>query len=456
MPLRQFIIVGAIALTITTLGLIMGAVGPPTQKEKETFAYDCPGGLHFWNSTVCHGVQPAHGQLYLLEFPEFSSLNQNFGVVMQPLRIPPVPDTPIDVPLNVHLSIAGRDDNASLWLILENRVVPFEAMCEPGQEECAGAWILIESVVQYKNYRLGVSFNVTENVAWMGDVKFVMVVGNTHFTNMEIAVRLVFFFACIAVNVLWLMRLRRERFDQWSWEQRSLSILLLCSLFLNNPFLAIRYLWNGWFFYFLDALLEASWMSIVMMYWLFMIDKIRLDELRMEFSKVHIPKLAAVFLYTVLVIIFFTWVSVDQENYPLVGSSGSVGLTVMYYLVVFSFLLLVIWLVILAAMTLPVINAKPHMMTRYLFVTLPTLFVLLSILIGMITGTYGPQGRESTEFVYYATMWNVYVWTLAYGYWPINERFGGRNAVESDAESNVIRFEKKEPTAETSLLGQKK
>ena len=41
--------------------------------------------------------------------------------------------------------------------------------------------------------------------------------------------------------------------------------------------------------------------------------------------KVHIPKLVAIVLYTILVIVFFTWVSIDEENYPLIGSSSSSG-----------------------------------------------------------------------------------------------------------------------------------
>jgi hypothetical protein len=202
---------------------------------------------------------------------------------------------------------------------------------------------------------------------------------------------------------------------------------------IADPFFAIRFAVAGWFAYFVDSLLEALFLSIVLLYWLLMIDKIRMNELRMEFSKIHIPKIIVIGIYALLTVIFFTWVNIDDEANPVLGIGKTEEATsVLYYVIVALFMGCVIWFVILAVLTVPVVTAKPHLFTRFMFFVMPACFCILSIVIGMLAGTYGPVNRTSPEFVFFQTMWNVYLGILAYGYWPVEERFSVSNPSSGD------------------------
>ena len=128
----------------------------------------------------------------------------------------------------------------------------------------------------------------------------------------------------------------------------------------------------------------------------------------------------------------------------------------MYYFVVASFMFMIIWLIVLVVLTVPVVTQKQYLMTRFVFLAIPTCYVIMSLLIGMLAGTFGPLAREAREFAYYQTMWNVYLAILIVGYWPVEEKgFAIGNARDPDEEASIISFEKKEPSADSKLLQKK-
>ncbi len=57
-----------------------------------------------------------------------------------------------------------------------------------------------------------------------------------------------------------------------------------------DPFFGLQYVAKGWFFKFLDAILNIAFLSIFLVFSLLVLDKLRLEEVRMEMNRQHIPK----------------------------------------------------------------------------------------------------------------------------------------------------------------------
>jgi len=124
---------------------------------------------------------------------------------------------------------------------------------------------------------------------------------------------------------------------------------------------------------------------------------------------------------------------------PILGHPNILSdIEVLFYIEATVYAGILIWLAVLVVMTIPVATAKPYLMTRFLFASIPTSFCIISILIGIFNGTFGPLNESTLSMVFFLTLYNEYVWLLTYGFWPIHERFGVKNPSEADS---IIRFD---------------
>lgn len=74
------------------------------------------------------------------------------------------------------------------------------------------------------------------------------------------------------------------------------------------------------------------------------------------------------------------------------------GIQVLFYCDATVFVGILIWLGVLIVLTIPVATNKPYLLTRFLFVSVPTGVVVLSILIGIFAGTFGSFNSNCTYF----------------------------------------------------------
>jgi hypothetical protein len=86
---------------------------------------------------------------------------------------------------------------------------------------------------------------------------------------------------------------------------------------------------------------------------------------------------------------------------------------------------IIIWIGVLMAMTFMVVLRKPYLFNRLIFVGTPTAVFIISLLVGIFTGTFGPLGRTTLSFMYFTTCFSLYVVILSWGYWPTADRFHG-------------------------------
>jgi len=161
-----------------------------------------------------------------------------------------------------------------------------------------------------------------------------------------------------------------------------------------------------------------------------MVDKLRKDELRVDFSWHHLPKLVIVCIFGILSLILFAWISIRDESDP-VYSTNITGVQVLFYMVAVVWTAIMVWVVVLVAMTIPTVTRKTYLMTRFLFFAIPTGLCVISIMAGVFAGSFGPLRRNTLSFMYFLTLFNVYVFFLTWGYWPVQEGFKDTNPTEA-------------------------
>jgi len=205
-----------------------------------------------------------------------------------------------------------------------------------------------------------------------------------------------------------------------------LLIGLLCG---NNPFLLLAYATSGWFFDFLESLLQTIMFCVLSLFWLIMIDKLRKEETTVAFHWTHIPKLLIVTVYGILNLVLFAWVSIRDQSDPVYGTSVT-GIQVLFYFVAILWTGIILWVIILISITVPVVKRQPYLYTRFLFFAIPTGLVCISFLCSILAGTIGPLSQTTLSFMYFLSLSNVYVYFLVWAYWPARNPFVASNPTE--------------------------
>lgn len=311
-----------------------------------------------------------------------------------------------------------------------NKTREEEIECLKGKNECTGFLLVYEEFIRHPDYRVAIQF--LSGNAFVTDVKFKFMFGHPQFARLEMGFRLTYLFISLLFTAYFIFELRKVPITEWSWEQRSILVMFVGLLCYNDPFFPFTFAVSGWFFPFMSALFEVTFSCILLLFWLLMMDKIRKDELKMNFSFLHIPKLVFVILYGILSLVLFAWISIRDENDPIYGT-GVTGIQVLFYIVTILWTGIIIWITILSFLSIAHIKTKPYLYTRFLFFVVPTGLCILSLLIGIFSGTFGPFHKTTLSFMYYSGMFNIYVFVLAWGYFPIKDRFRDPNAVTENS-----------------------
>jgi hypothetical protein len=435
-PRSHFIVLGTFSIGVIVLAIIIGATGPKEFDSTVQYAYDCPGDSHVWDPASCGGFQLDNNNTWWWSLiPTVTALNRFWTLQFMVYTLQ---TGQVQRELRVEVIVHGGDDgNQDAWERLYISNTTQQVICS-GPGACNSLVIVDEHNIKYSYYSVALRFlNGGElpgdTAPFVGDVKFSIWTGHAGYSTLELALRVVFLFITCILLVVFLWFMRAQPMDEWAWEQKALVILLLGLLGLNNPFYGLQFAVHGWFFHFLNALLTMTYLSIFLLFGLLVLDKVRLEDVRMALGKKDIPKFLIVGIFALLGIILFAWVDIRDDVEPIVGHSNLVsGVAVLFYIVATVYSGVLIWMAILVVMTIPVATSKPYLMIRFLFISIPTSFCILSILVGIFNGTFGPLNESTLSMVFYLTLYNAYIWILLVGYWPVQERFTARNPSEAD------------------------
>ena len=154
-------------------------------------------------------------------------------------------------------------------------------------------------------------------------------------------------------------------------------------------------------------------------------------ELKLQVTAYDIPKLVLVSIFGVFNFVIFVWFRLFDQSDPIMGQVHHVsGLVALFFINIFIFAGIIIWAIILAVLTFTVVKKdRPEQLVRYSVILVPSAFVILSIVLGLFFGTFGPIQREAPGFIYFFTLYNLYVWILLIAYWPVTSSFTSSNII---------------------------
>lgn len=432
-PYKHFSVVGGLAFLWLLINIIIGAAGPQIYDHISLYSYDCPDDDHTWNFN-CSGVQLNDtGSFWYSELSGMGLLNKFWVLEMFPYT--QIEDD-IHEELQVQISVFGNNGGDTWYELSTNDTVKKNVDCSEGDEECSGFILVYEEFIEYSTYRVYVSLPDKDNNYFIGDVNFQYWYGHDDFSSLEIAFRVIYMVISVALFGFFFYTMKKVPLADWTWEQRAMCIMIGALVSFNNPFYGLVFAVSGWFFPFLNALFTDIFMCAILLFWLLITDKIRRDELRVEFDYWQIPKVLCVVIFGLLALILFAWTSIRDSEDPVYGD-GVTGIVILFYFVVILWTAIIIWVAILLAMTVPVVTQKRYLMTRFLFFAIPTSIAIVSIFGNILAGSFGPFRQNSTSLLYFLGLYNTYVWVLTWGYWPATE---AKFRVAAPSENSILSF----------------
>jgi len=435
-PYRNFLILLSIAGVFLIVAIIVGAAGPQVYEKQTYSAYNCNGGSHIWNPTECKGVLLRDpNQKWMMALPEMHLFNKLWMIEMTPYKWQNLTtDVGVDVAIRPVVTIYGSNSEPGASdkqnKVRENDVHTETLSCSSGHASSCDTFVLVdEQFLTYKYYEIEVSIQSDSNNGNLavGDVVFTLSRYTKSFGDMELSYRTIYLFINIVVLIAFLWRMRRISFlNGWAFEQKAILVLLATLILYNDPFYGLTFIAKGWFFEFLNSVFETLFVSLILLFWLIIIDKIRLDQLRLEPSVTHIVQLLVVGVYSILTLILFAWARIRASQDPVYSDrDGITGMLILFWFISIMYGAIIIWLIVLIVMTVPVVNQKKYLLNRFVFIGIPTILCIFSVIIGIFTGTLGPFNRDSLGLVYFLTLYNVYTFLLVAGCWPVDESLLG-------------------------------
>ncbi|CAF3810708.1 unnamed protein product [Adineta steineri] len=223
--------------------------------------------------------------------------------------------------------------------------------------------------------------------------------------------------------------MRRFSILDWSLEQRWMIILLIFLVFYNDPFYPLTFLTNNSFPSILDGILQATFLCILLLFWLSVYHGIRQNVRR--FLPFYLPKLILVSLLWIFSIVLSSVRIVQEYRDPMYNMTIDITqfttYRVMFYIIGIFYILYLLFLIIRAFGEL---RNMPYFDVRLKFTTVLMLCVVsISILIttlrfgsGIIGENFVPElasrYKNSVEFISFYSLINFYLYTMAYVYSP--------------------------------------
>jgi len=145
----------------------------------------------------------------------------------------------------------------------------------------------------------------------------------------------------------------------------------------------------------------------------------------------HGLKVGFVVCFWIYIVTTYCWVRLQQKNDPSYEAAEEgdkyVGATVVLALFLVVYML---WFMFYVCKSLAVIRQLPP---PFLFVFVITFFTFVATIVGLFIAAFYPIPSAPLDFLGMYGLYNLYVWTLAFVYAPLNAGFGnGFGSMDSD------------------------
>ncbi|XP_055618880.1 transmembrane protein 181 [Toxorhynchites rutilus septentrionalis] len=423
---REFVMVFLAFFACFGLGIFIGIAGPPI-----TTTTMVTGSSLMPNTTNPNQDYLATGP-FVMKTPLMTTYSQQLWLIAN-LQTDNTDDEVFDKSFHVSVGIDGLTMDHKPAMVLsaqhgKNRTRHLTC----SRNTCDEFIILHLGFLDYAHYIITVRFYGLEGFQHrynINSVQFYFKTYNPAFTQIEIWFRFIFLLFTFIVTCWFAHTLRKYPIYDWSIEQKWMTILLPLLLLYNNPVFPLIFLLNSWIPGMLDAILQATFLCALLLFWLCIYHGLRQNERKL--LTFYVPKLIVIMPIWLCAIVLATWEKCNEMKDPtyshFVDTGNYNGFKTFFYIAGAMYLLYLVLLILRAYSEL---RSMPYFDMRLRFLTLLMLCVLaISLAVTMCRFGFGilednfvarlnTTYKSSAQFMCFYGLLNFYLYTMAYVYSP--------------------------------------
>lgn len=455
MSKTELIVLTLISIGLLVAFLVIGGTGPQASVKAFYSAFNCTPPQVTYDPSKCNGVQLGLGQPWTQTWTSLNVMDEYWALAAFPFRNGTAWNKQqaqrAAKGVKLLLTLEGQLPNSHSWQLIANQTEKFQLICPIGSIECDGWWLFALGYLKYEQIRATVRFLNADGLVF--DVRFREQIGNQDYNDLRLGFHLSWLGIGVILLSVFLFVMRNKRWDEFTFEQKGATILLLALTGYNDPFFPFKFLVDSIAFPILGAILEELFQLIVVIYWILFLDRYRREPGAPfdPWGRWEIPKYLLVVSYFAFSTSLYAWVRSREYTHPIPGADIPTGMIVLFYFTALSFTGIVLYVLILIfTISHPPGQHPTRSFQRFMYIMTPSVIVMISVTLGVFTNSFGPYGRTLIEYMFFFGMWNLYIWLLVYGAWPHKGSFTEANAIET-ADQPPISFNNRDPEVDPLL-----
>lgn len=313
---REFALVFVTFLACCGLSVLIGLAGPSITAQSEVRASSTASSTGGGTGGTSPGPD---GDLAATKFelrtPALTAYHQQLWLIAK-VQTTNVDEESYEKAVHVSVTAHGiREDHRPALILKADREHNRSRHLHCRWQGCDELVVLHLGYLAYTHYLLQIRFYGLESHTYhVKDITFYFRTYNPDFTQIEIWFRLVFLVMTFVCMMWYAHGLRKFPSHDWSIEQRWLSMLLPLLLFFNDPIFPLMFLSSSWIPGMLDAVLQATFLSALLLFWLCVYHGLRQNERR--WVAFYTPKLVLVGLLWLGAIVMASWQKCNELHDP--------------------------------------------------------------------------------------------------------------------------------------------
>ncbi|XP_014213991.1 transmembrane protein 181 [Copidosoma floridanum] len=430
---REFVMVLVSFFACFGLAVFIGLAGPPITSMTEQRAH-------------VNASEKATGP-FIMHTPPLSTYNQQLWVIAK-LSTANNDDERYDKSFQVSVSIDGITVDKKIEHLLtpdgdHNRTRHLK--CE--RQSCEEIVVAHLGFLEYSHYVITVRFYGLESFHQrytIRDLTFYFKHYNPAFTQIEVWFRLIFLIITFVATCWFGNALRKYPIQDWSIEQKWISVLLPLLILYNNPLFPTIFLVNSSLPGMIDAFLQTTFLCAILMFWLCVYHGLRQNKWKM--ITFYLPKLLVVgslWGATLLLATWLRWSEMEDPTYNyVVDTSNYYGFKVFYFTVGGIYLVYLLLLMVRAyseLRSMPYFDQRLRFMTLFVAIVIGTSALITArqfgagVLEDSFVSRLSTHYKTSAQFMALYGLLNFYLYTMTYVYAPgAQQVYGQHSSITKD------------------------
>jgi hypothetical protein len=303
-------------------------------------------------------------------------------------------------------------------MLLKDEPTTLRIRCPGNQEWCEPATILDFETVHYAGYNIDCRFESHRFGTSVTSARFYMKYGNQVETTYLILFKYWFVAVSGLVCIWYTLALGNLEESEQSVEQQWLFWLVFLLMFFNDPlYLAeIKFGWVG--LAVLSVIFHCTFISALLLFWLILLDHIRLSGKSQRINKkaFYPAKALFVFVFWLLSILVLSFNIEERSENPAWKTQYDFGAYVFFKMcAIIALVAYLCWIFMMVVLLFAEIRSLNH---RFQFLLLFSLLVAIVAAVGMVMGFHNLAHPNMGEWTGFYAIFNLYVYMLAYLYSP--------------------------------------